>query len=105
MNWVQNMAEMEALLFAAGDPLSCERIASILDVTEDEVFQLADQMKRRYARDPFSRAYGTCAGLIVCHLSLIRHIGKLLRFFGDMRGQKLSDASLRTLASLRITRL
>ena len=98
MNWVQNMAEMEALLFAAGDPLSCERIASILDVTEDEVFQLADQMKRRYARDPFS---GLTVRVLGDRVSLVtdptyREI--VAAFFGDMRGQKLSDAAYETLA-------
>lgn len=98
MDWVRNMAAMEALLFAAGDPLSCERIASILDVTEDEVFQLADQMKRRYALDPRSgltvRILGDRVSLVTD--PLYREV--VAAYFGDMRGQKLSDAAYETLA-------
>ena len=77
MDWVQNMAAMEALLFAAGDPLSCERIASILDISDDEVLQLAEQLKRRYALDPASglavRVLGDRVSLVTdpMYLSLI----------------------------------
>ncbi len=98
MDWVQNMAAMEALLFAAGDPLSCERIASILDISDDEVLQLAEQLKRRYALDPAS---GLAVRVLGDRVSLVTdpmYRETVAAYFGDMRGQKLSDAAYETLA-------
>ena len=98
MDWVQNMAAMEALLFAAGDPLSCERIASILDISEDDVFLLAEQLKRRYALDPAS---GLTVRVLDDRVSLVtdpKYRETVATFFGDVRGQKLSEAAYETLA-------
>ena len=44
-------AALEAILFAAGEPVPAERVAKVLGVTEDEVFAGAEILTARYASD------------------------------------------------------
>ncbi|MCL1829688.1 MAG: SMC-Scp complex subunit ScpB [Oscillospiraceae bacterium] len=41
---------IESILFAAGDPVSAERIALTLDITVEEVFSLATELSAEYER-------------------------------------------------------
>ena len=41
-------AALEAILFAAGEPVPAERIAKVLGVSEDEVFAAAETLTARY---------------------------------------------------------
>ena len=48
------LSAIEALLFAAGDPLAEEVIADICDLSRDEARAAVHQLKRKYQRDPQS---------------------------------------------------
>lgn len=39
------LAQLEALLFAAGDPVSCKRLAEIMELSEREVAALLDRLR------------------------------------------------------------
>ena len=41
-------AEMEALLFASGDPLTLERAAGALFITQDEAARLLEELQQQY---------------------------------------------------------
>ena len=41
-------AEMEALLFASGDPLTLERAAVALFITQDEAARLLEELQQQY---------------------------------------------------------
>ena len=47
----QIMAAVEAILFAAGEPVPCGRIAQVLGVPEEDVSRAADTMKTEYERE------------------------------------------------------
>ena len=44
-------AALEAILFAAGEPVPAERIAKVLGVSEDEVFAAAEMLTARYGEE------------------------------------------------------
>ena len=44
-----NKAAIEAMLFAAGEPVECEKIAQVLDITEDEVISLITLLQKEYS--------------------------------------------------------
>lgn len=98
MKETDKLAALEALLFAAGDPLPRTVIAEVLQTDERETDLLLDQLKRRYLRDPMS-------GLRLCSMRdrvmlstkpCYREI--MERLFEPDNRPRLSRASYETLA-------
>lgn len=98
MAYQEQMRALEALLFAAGDPLPFEDLALLLDVGKDEAIALAEQLMRRYQRDPLSGLTVREIEGAVCLATKSSASGVLENFFGKIRGQKLTDAAYETLA-------
>ncbi|MGI6157828.1 MAG: (d)CMP kinase [Saccharofermentanales bacterium] len=92
------LARLEALLFAAGDPVAIQDIADLLEVDVDRTRSLLEQLKRRYQRDPWSgldvRIMDGAAALVTS-----KDVQSTIEaYYGDVRDVKLSNAAYETLA-------
>ncbi|MBE6851082.1 MAG: SMC-Scp complex subunit ScpB [Ruminococcus sp.] len=93
----QNMiAALEAILFAAGEPLETDRIALTLNIPELEVYNLAELLQERYAQ--------MGSALQVLHLGNAWQIGTRAEFSALIRTaletkrmQPLSNAAMEAL--------
>ncbi len=45
------LSSLESLLFVSGDPVSLEKLAKVLDVTEQEIFEALRHLSERYTTD------------------------------------------------------
>ncbi|HHU11848.1 MAG TPA: SMC-Scp complex subunit ScpB [Clostridiaceae bacterium] len=94
----QNMAALEGILFAAGEPIGIDVIAAILDCETNEALTHVEQLKRQYDRN-------VCSGLTVrrindrytlsCKPELINTVARLYR---PQHRPALSQAAYEVLA-------
>lgn len=90
------MGHLEALLFAAGTPLSPDKIASALEMTPQEVAELADALSEEYAKEGRGLRIRRVAGglQLTTKPELFTTIQKLIA----QQEIKLSNAAMETLA-------
>lgn len=96
----QYMARAEALLFAAGDPVSSTVIAEVLDLEEEHIEPLMRKLKERYDDDPGS---GLCLKVLNKEYILTTKescADCLSRFFRPNHLPALTNASYETLAAI-----
>ena len=92
------IAAVEAVLFAAAEPVHPREIASAFgDATEDEVVAAIDALRERYAGGPGGLTVEQVAGAF--RLATRPEVGGLVRqFFRQRNRTRLSPAGLETLA-------
>ena len=92
------IAAVEAVLFAAAEPVHPREIASAFgDATEDEVVAAIDALRERYAGGPGGLTVEQVAGAFL--LATRPEVGGLVRqFFRQRNRTRLSPAGLETLA-------
>ena len=90
---------IEAILFAAGHPLTYEKIASVLDITKAEVKKVVKNLSDEYNSE--ERASGLCILTFddSCQISTKEQYGDYIRAALNIKnGGNLSKSSLETLA-------
>ena len=88
---------LEAVLFASGDPVDCERIAAVLGLDTDTVFQLAEELGGRYEQEKRGiRVIRLGEKLQMC--SAPEYAGEVTKVLETRRPPKLSRAALEVLA-------
>jgi len=92
------IAAVEAILFAAAEPVHPKEIASAFgDASEDEVVAAIDALRERYASGPGGLTVEQVAGAF--RLATKPEVGGLVRqFFRQRNRTRLSPAALETLA-------
>ena len=90
------MGHLEALLFAAAEPLAVDKIASALDLGEDEVAELVNMLDTEYAKEIRGIYIRRVAGglQLATKPVMLSTIQKLV----NQQEMKLSNAALETLA-------
>ncbi len=90
-------AALEAILFAAGDPLSAERIARVLGVESEQVFSAAERLEAAYTEQKRGiRLVRLDQNLQLC--SSPDYADLITRALEQRKPPKLSQASLEVLA-------
>lgn len=89
-------AELEALLFASGDPLTLERAAVALFCTTGEVADLLEQLQEEYRKDNRGIELRKVAG--GWQLVTKKEAAGLIRRLQEKQEVKLSNAAMETLA-------
>lgn len=89
-------AELEALLFASGDPLTLERAAVALFCTTGEVADLLEQLQEEYRKDNRGIELRKLAG--GWQLVTKKEAAGLIRRLQEKQEVKLSNAAMETLA-------
>lgn len=90
------VAALEALLFVAKDPLRAEKIAEIMEISEENIHELVETLQERYA-DPLS-------GLVLIELDNGYKIGtkpslaRYIEILYKQPTQTLSNAALEVLS-------
>jgi segregation and condensation protein B len=92
------IAAVEAVLFAAAEPVHPREIAAAFDgATEDEVAAAIDALRQRYADGPGGLSVEQVAGAF--RLATKPQVGSIVRkFFRQRNRTRLSPAALETLA-------
>lgn len=88
-------AELEALLFASGDPLTLERAAVALFCTTGEVADLLEQLQEEYRKDNRGIELRKVAG--GWQLVTKKEAAGLIRRLQEKQEVKLSNAAMETL--------
>lgn len=89
-------AEMEALLFASGDPLTLERAAGALFITQDEAARLLEELQQQYRQADRGIQLRKVAG--GWQLVTKKEAAGLVRRLQEKQEVKLSNAAMETLA-------
>ena len=89
-------AELEALLFASGDPLTLERAAVALFCTTGEAADLLEQLQKEYRKDNRGIELRKVAG--GWQLVTKKEAAGLIRRLQEKQEVKLSNAAMETLA-------
>ncbi len=98
-NIENKLAELEALLFIHGEPLSLKKIAAILDMRPDETSGLVEDFKKRLEAAERGLALITDGDKI--QLVTKAKFGKILeKFVKEELSEELTPASLETLAAI-----
>lgn len=102
-NYQENRATLvsalEAVLFAAGDPVSFEKLAEILDVNEQDALLLAQELKCELADSPRAfEVYLTSESAGLCTRG--QYADYVTKYLEIKRNIPLSRAALETLAIL-----
>lgn len=88
---------LEAVLFAAGEPVAGARVAKVLGVAEADVFRAAEALKARYEREGHGiRLLRLDEKLQLC--SAPEYAGIITRALEQRKPPKLSPAALEVLA-------
>ena len=85
-------AEMEALLFASGDPLTLERAAGALFITQDEAARLLEELQQQDRGIQLRKVAGGW------QLVTKKEAAGLVRRLQEKQEVKLSNAAMETLA-------
>ena len=98
MNKGENkIAELEALLFVHGEPLTLKKIAAVLELEKDEVQKLAEDLKKQLESD--SRGLVLVSDGEKLQFATKPQFGKILEdFVKEELSENLTPASLETLA-------
>lgn len=93
---VQMLGQLEALLFAAGEPLSDDKISSVMGLTLEEVENLLTKLSQEYENEARGLTVRKVAGgyQLTTKPELIGTIHKLI----NKQEVKLSNAAMETLA-------
>ncbi|MGN1114661.1 MAG: SMC-Scp complex subunit ScpB [Oscillospiraceae bacterium] len=51
MNDNEKLSALEAVLFAVGDPVQVDKLCCVLEITENQLTELTEQLKEKYAGD------------------------------------------------------
>ncbi len=92
------IAAVEAILFAAGDPLEIDQLAKILELKKEEAALLVEQLQRKYQRDPQAGLKIRKVGSKVFLTSKLELKEIISRLFRPQNRPALSQASYETLA-------
>ena len=89
-------AEMEALLFASGDPLTLERAAGALFITQDEAARLLEELQQQYRQADRGIQLRKVAGgwQLVTKAQYFHYVERL----SEERDKRLSPAAMETLS-------
>lgn len=93
---LKKTAELEALLFASGDPLTLERAAGALLCTTGEVADLLEQLQQDYRKENRGIELRKAAG--GWQLVTKKETAGLIRRLQEKQEVKLSNAAMETLA-------
>lgn len=90
------LSQAEAILFAAGEPLTSEKIAAVLEITADDVTELMHELAQTYADNLRGIQLRKVAGgyQLVTKPSLLPIVQRLI----EAQTVKLSNAAMETLA-------
>lgn len=95
----EKLAELEALLFIHGEPLTHKKIQSVLEVSQSEAEQLVEGLMARLGEEHRGLALMKDGDKI--QLVTKSQFGKILeKFVKDELSEELSPASLETLAAI-----
>ena len=90
-------AALEAILFASGDPVPAARVAQVLGVESDRVFEAAEMLAQRYgAQESGIRLVRLDSNLQLCSAPAFAEV--ITRALEQRRPPKLSAAALEVLA-------
>ncbi|MDP2598984.1 MAG: SMC-Scp complex subunit ScpB [Candidatus Liptonbacteria bacterium] len=93
------LAELEALLFIHGEPLPVKKIASILDIKNEEIAELLEGFKQRLEAE--NRGLTLVMDGEKVQLATKAKFGKILeKFVKDELSEELTPASLETLSAI-----
>jgi segregation and condensation protein B len=96
-NQTSKIAELEALLFLHGEPLSHKKIATVLNIKEEECSALVEELKKRLEAD--DRGLHIVSDKEKVQLATKPAMGKLLEeFVKEELTEELTAASLEALA-------
>lgn len=92
----KKLAELEAILFASGNPLSLEKAASVLQLSQQDTASLLEELQLEYQKEE----RGICLRKAAGGWQLVTKpaLADVVRSLQEQQEMKLSNAAMETLA-------